>query len=228
MHALQLATRVPADSVMRRAPSYVRGGRVHGPAASVEGPLPPGKIEPLRSVGADASHEALRRELAEARGMIAALHDELALAGDTIEVLRRAGAACLAQIRHLEALLTFEADAVACDVLAAVAEAHGIRIEEVVARRRSRSLSWPRQMVCALLAEMRADMTLARIGMHVGGIDHTSVNYAIKAAHDRVRAGSVHASWPGLRQQFELPAELPALVRGRVWTLKRMETGDAA
>ncbi len=226
MHALKLATRVPSDSVMRPAPSYVRGGRVHGPEGIVDPPpLPPGK---LQIVAVDASHEALRRELAEARGMIAALHDELALAGDTIEVLRRAGEARRAQIRRLEALLTFEADAVACAVLAAVAEAHGIKIEKVIARSRSRPLSWPRQMVCALLAELRPDMTLARIGMHVGGIDHTSVNYAIKAVHDRVRAGSVHASWPCLRRQFELPAELPRLVRGRVWTLGEEETGNAA
>lgn len=59
----------------------------------------------------------------------------------------------------------------------AVATFYGITIDELVSRRRSRNIAFPRQIAMYLIREM-TDFSLPKIGNSFGGKDHTTVMHA--------------------------------------------------
>lgn len=61
----------------------------------------------------------------------------------------------------------------------AVAAAHGIGVEELTSRNRAIHISHARQHACALM-RAHTEMSFPQIGRAVGGIDHTSVQHAVK------------------------------------------------
>lgn len=63
------------------------------------------------------------------------------------------------------------------DILNAVSQYFGIRVPELVGRKRSRSVSFPRQ-VGMYLARKLTPLSLEEIGSHFGGRDHSTVLHA--------------------------------------------------
>lgn len=59
----------------------------------------------------------------------------------------------------------------------AVATFYGISVEELISRRRSRNIAFPRQIAMYLIREM-TDFSLPKIGKTFGGKDHTTVMHA--------------------------------------------------
>ncbi|KAF0092248.1 MAG: dnaA [Fusobacteria bacterium] len=59
----------------------------------------------------------------------------------------------------------------------AVATFYGISVEEMISRRRSRNISFPRQIAMYLIREL-TDFSLPKIGSSFGGKDHTTVMHA--------------------------------------------------
>ena len=59
----------------------------------------------------------------------------------------------------------------------AVATFYGITIDDLVSRRRSRNIAFPRQIAMYLIREM-TDLSLPKIGNSFGGKDHTTVMHA--------------------------------------------------
>lgn len=59
----------------------------------------------------------------------------------------------------------------------AVATFYGISVDEMVSRRRSRNIAFPRQIAMYLIREM-TDFSLPKIGKTFGGKDHTTVMHA--------------------------------------------------
>lgn len=75
------------------------------------------------------------------------------------------------------------------EILELVSRHYGIRVPDLLGRRRTRSLSHPRQ-VAMYLARKLTPLSLEEIGMHVGGRDHSTVLHAertIDAERDRDR-----------------------------------------
>jgi chromosomal replication initiator protein len=63
------------------------------------------------------------------------------------------------------------------EILEAVAEHFGIRLQDLLSRKRSRSISHPRH-VAMYLARKLTPLSLEEIGMHFGGRDHSTVLHA--------------------------------------------------
>ena len=63
------------------------------------------------------------------------------------------------------------------DILHAVSEHFGIRLSELLSRKRSRSVAFPRQ-VGMYLARKLTPLSLQEIGGHFGGRDHSTVLHA--------------------------------------------------
>ncbi len=63
------------------------------------------------------------------------------------------------------------------DVLEAVSKHFGIRLQDLLGRKRTRSLSHPRQ-IAMYLARKLTPLSLEEIGMHFGGRDHSTVLHA--------------------------------------------------
>lgn len=63
------------------------------------------------------------------------------------------------------------------DILEAVSRRFGVRMPELVGRKRSRSISHPRQ-VCMYLSRKLTPLSLEEIGVHFGGRDHSTVLHA--------------------------------------------------
>jgi chromosomal replication initiator protein len=75
------------------------------------------------------------------------------------------------------------------DILETVATHFGLRVQELLGRKRSRSISYPRQ-VAMYLARKLTPLSLEEIGAHFGGRDHSTVLHAERSieterAHDR-------------------------------------------
>ena len=62
-------------------------------------------------------------------------------------------------------------------IVDAVSEYYDIPKEELLGKKRSREISYPRQVAMWLCREM-TDMSLPKIGEHFGGRDHTTVIFA--------------------------------------------------
>jgi chromosomal replication initiator protein len=74
------------------------------------------------------------------------------------------------------------------DILDAVAAHFGVRVQELLGRKRSRSISYPRQ-VAMYLSRKLTPLSLEEIGAHFGGRDHSTVLHAERSieserAHD--------------------------------------------
>ncbi len=72
------------------------------------------------------------------------------------------------------------------DILDAVASHFGVRPAELVGRRRSRSVSYPRQL-CVYLARQLTSMSLEDIGVHLGGRDHSTVLHAERTIKSSIK-----------------------------------------
>ena len=59
-----------------------------------------------------------------------------------------------------------------------VADYYSISLEELVSKKRSRNISYPRQIAMYLLRDV-TDMSLPKIGNDFGGRDHTTVLHAV-------------------------------------------------
>jgi chromosomal replication initiator protein len=66
------------------------------------------------------------------------------------------------------------------EILDAVSKHFGVRVHDLVGRKRSRSISFPRQ-VGMFLARRLTPLSLEEIGLHFGGRDHTTVMHAERA-----------------------------------------------
>lgn len=72
------------------------------------------------------------------------------------------------------------------EILELVAEHYSLRIHELIGRRRSRSISHPRQMGMYLTRKL-TPLSLEEIGMHFGGRDHTTVLHAERVIEQEQR-----------------------------------------
>lgn len=63
------------------------------------------------------------------------------------------------------------------DILRAVCKHFGLRVSELLSKKRSRSVAFPRQ-ICMHLSRSLTDHSLEEIGGYFGGRDHTTVLYA--------------------------------------------------
>lgn len=69
-----------------------------------------------------------------------------------------------------------------------VAEYYKVKVADLLAKRRSRSIARPRQMAMALAKEL-TNYSLPEIGAHFGGRDHTTVIHACKKVRELVAEG---------------------------------------
>lgn len=69
------------------------------------------------------------------------------------------------------------------EILDAVAKHFGIRLQDLLGRKRTRSISHPRQ-VAMYLARKLTPLSLEEIGMHFGGRDHSTVLHAERAVEN--------------------------------------------
>jgi chromosomal replication initiator protein len=69
------------------------------------------------------------------------------------------------------------------DILQAVCQHFGIRLTELVSRKRSRSIAYPRQIGMYLARKLTA-LSLEEIGSHFGGRDHSTVLHAERTVDD--------------------------------------------
>lgn len=121
-------------------------------------------------------------------------------------------------------------------IIEAVSEAYQVRAADIVSRRRTASVLWPRQVAMWLAKEL-TPFTLGTIGRHVGGRDHTTVGHAIRVvdgimADDPVRATEVRQIVEAVRALADsrnlltraIPVDLdPVTIAYRV-----LANGDAA
>lgn len=63
------------------------------------------------------------------------------------------------------------------DILEAVSQHFGVKLSELIGRKRSRSISYPRQ-IGMYLARKLTPLSLEEIGLHFGGRDHSTVLHA--------------------------------------------------
>ncbi len=71
-----------------------------------------------------------------------------------------------------------------------VAEKYGITLEDFAARKRTRSIAFPRQ-IAMYLARQMTDLSLPKIGEKFGGRDHTTVIHAFDKISDMVETDNV-------------------------------------
>ncbi len=69
------------------------------------------------------------------------------------------------------------------EILEAVAKHYGIRVQELLGRKRTRSISQPRH-VAMYLARRLTSLSLEEIGVHFGGRDHSTVLHAERTVED--------------------------------------------
>lgn len=72
-------------------------------------------------------------------------------------------------------------------IIRRVTELHNVRVSELQSKKRSRSVSGPRQL-CMYLARKHTDHSLVEIGGFFGGRDHTTVMHAVRAVEARLEA----------------------------------------
>ena len=72
------------------------------------------------------------------------------------------------------------------EILDAVVEHYGVRLEDVRSQRRSQSIVLPRQVAMYLARKLTA-LSLEEVGAHFGGRDHSTVIYAVQKVADRLR-----------------------------------------
>lgn len=86
------------------------------------------------------------------------------------------------------------------DILQAVSQHCGVRLQELLGRKRTRSVSHPRQ-VAMYLARKLTPLSLEEIGMHFAGRDHSTVLHAERAIEEE------RATNPELAQTLTLLTE---------------------
>jgi chromosomal replication initiator protein len=72
------------------------------------------------------------------------------------------------------------------EILDAVVEHYGVRLEDVRSQKRSQSIVLPRQVTMYLARKLTA-LSLEEVGAHFGGRDHSTVIYAVQKIADRLR-----------------------------------------
>lgn len=72
------------------------------------------------------------------------------------------------------------------DICDAVVNRFKIKLADMQSKKRTKRIAFPRQ-VCMYLARDLTDLTLADIGAHFGGRDHTTVIYAIERIEERAK-----------------------------------------
>ncbi len=72
------------------------------------------------------------------------------------------------------------------DICEAVVNRLKVKLSDMQSKKRTKRIAFPRQ-VCMFLARELTDLTLADIGAHFGGRDHTTVIYAIERVEERVK-----------------------------------------
>jgi chromosomal replication initiator protein len=65
------------------------------------------------------------------------------------------------------------------NIMKAVAEYYGIRVQDMKAKKRNRDIALPRQ-IAMYIARTLTDVSLAEIGKQMGGKNHATVIYAMK------------------------------------------------
>ncbi len=88
------------------------------------------------------------------------------------------------------------------DIINRVTRFYGLKVTELLSKRRHRSVSVPRH-VCMYLARRCTRHSLEEIGSHFGGRDHTTVMHATRAVSDRMATDPAFAD-----QVQQLEAEL--------------------
>ena len=68
------------------------------------------------------------------------------------------------------------------DIQQAVGKMYNVRIEDFAAKKRTKSIAYPRQIAMYLSREL-TDFSLPKIGEEFGGRDHTTVIHA----HDKIK-----------------------------------------
>ena len=68
------------------------------------------------------------------------------------------------------------------NIIRLVAEHYGVPVRDLMGKRRTKSIAYPRQ-VCMFLARRLTSHSLEEIGGYFGGRDHTTVMYAF----DKIR-----------------------------------------
>lgn len=66
----------------------------------------------------------------------------------------------------------------------AVAEKHGVTLEDIMGRSKRRHIAWARQEAMHELYAL-GWLSMPRIGQYLGGLDHTSVLYGIRRHKER-------------------------------------------
>ena len=79
------------------------------------------------------------------------------------------------------------------DILEAISEHFGVRLSELVGRKRSRSIAQPRQ-IGMYLARKLTPLSLEEIGAHFGGRDHSTVLHAERAVEANCHSSQATAS----------------------------------
>lgn len=70
-----------------------------------------------------------------------------------------------------------------------VADYHGMSVELMLSRRRTREIVYARQEAMALCRELLPELSFPRIGKKFGGLDHTTVMYACERVAKREADG---------------------------------------
>jgi len=99
----------------------------------------------------------------------------------------------------LRDLLTVHAQAITItNIQKTVADFYQLRLQDLLSKRRSRSLARPRQMAMALCKEL-TEHSLPEIGEAFGGRDHTTVLHACRTIRDLIETdGKLRQDWEKL------------------------------
>ncbi len=91
------------------------------------------------------------------------------------------------------------------NIIEAVTAYYGVKVTDLQSKRRQKSIAHPRQ-VCMYLARRHTRYSLAEIGGHFGGRDHTTVMHAVRTT-ERRRDGDTEFDrvLNGLEQRFRGP-----------------------
>lgn len=85
------------------------------------------------------------------------------------------------------------------DVLADVAEKHGLSVQQLRGKTRKRNIAWARQEAMWRIRQIKNDdgtprYSLPQIGAYCGGRDHTTVIHALRRHEDRMTW--TESEWP--------------------------------
>lgn len=75
----------------------------------------------------------------------------------------------------------------AADILATVAQSHGVRVSEIKGQTRLRHVAWARQEAMSRLHER--GLSLGQIGRMLGHRHHTTVLHGVRRHQERIEAG---------------------------------------